>query len=35
MNIVENISLLPVGAFLGICPGVVLLDLTVVLCLIF
>ena len=33
MNIVEHVTLLPVGTSSGyICPGVVLLDLPVVLC---
>ena len=35
MNIVEHVSLLHVGASLGICPGMVLLGVQVVLCLIF
>jgi hypothetical protein len=35
MNIVEHVSLLPVGASSGYIPGEVLLDLLVVLCPIF
>jgi hypothetical protein len=35
MNIVEHVSLLPVGASTGICPGVVLVDPQVGLCPIF
>ena len=35
MNIVEHVSLLPVGISSGYMPGEVLLDLPVVLCLIF
>jgi hypothetical protein len=36
MKIVDDVSLLKVGAFLlDICPGMLLLDLPVVLCLIF
>jgi hypothetical protein len=35
INIVQHVSLLQFGTFMGICQGVVLLDLLVVVCPLF